>query len=284
MGAHSYAAGSYRGLAGRKVGLLSRRRGFTLIELLVVIGIIAVLAAIVIPVYARAQERARQGVCISNMHSIIVAMKMYQQDYKGYPPEYDPVTGWGGVTALFAQDYLTNAQSLRCPDDQTELKDYMTLYASLDDLYDLGFTGPTISDPSNPNYGEAWDLAADGGRYYREHYSSYNCAPAVDPAAQTGAATADFLLFNAYGYDIEGLSHLSTADATEPSRTYPPASGRFAGLSNRWAPDETIVTHCPFHRDYFGGQARWQDIVVRVGGDAGLMGTANYDWINQPPK
>ncbi len=59
----------------------ARTRGFTLIELLVVIAIIAILAAILFPVFAQARETARGSVCRSNMKQIGSAMMMYSQDY-----------------------------------------------------------------------------------------------------------------------------------------------------------------------------------------------------------
>src|SRR5690348_5261654 len=56
------------------------RRGFTLMELLVVIGLIAMLAAFLFPVFAQAREKARQCRCINNLRQIAVAMLMYDQD------------------------------------------------------------------------------------------------------------------------------------------------------------------------------------------------------------
>jgi len=57
------------------------RKGFTLIELLVVIAIIAILAAILFPVFARAREKARSSSCLSNTKQIVLAILMYAQDY-----------------------------------------------------------------------------------------------------------------------------------------------------------------------------------------------------------
>jgi len=59
----------------------SRNRGFTLIELLVVIAIIAILAAILFPVFARAREKARQTSCLSNLKQLALAMISYVNDY-----------------------------------------------------------------------------------------------------------------------------------------------------------------------------------------------------------
>jgi prepilin-type N-terminal cleavage/methylation domain-containing protein/prepilin-type processing-associated H-X9-DG protein len=60
---------------------MNKKHAFTLIELLVVIAIIAILAAILFPVFAQAREKARQAVCMSNMKQIGIAYAMYSQDY-----------------------------------------------------------------------------------------------------------------------------------------------------------------------------------------------------------
>jgi prepilin-type N-terminal cleavage/methylation domain-containing protein/prepilin-type processing-associated H-X9-DG protein len=68
---------------------MKKQRAFTLIELLVVIAIIAILAAILFPVFARAREKARQTSCLSNLKQLSLAMLMYAQDYdETWPPAY----------------------------------------------------------------------------------------------------------------------------------------------------------------------------------------------------
>ncbi|MCS7301624.1 MAG: DUF1559 domain-containing protein, partial [Fimbriimonadales bacterium] len=62
------------------------RKGFTLIELLVVIAIIAILAAILFPVFARAREKGRQTTCLSNLRQLGMAFVAYRADFEGVNP------------------------------------------------------------------------------------------------------------------------------------------------------------------------------------------------------
>ncbi|MCW5934328.1 MAG: DUF1559 domain-containing protein [Fimbriimonadia bacterium] len=76
-----------------------KRRGFTLIELLVVIAIIAILAAILFPVFAQAREKARQTQCLSNQKQIAPAVMMYLNDYD----EFFPQSQYGGGSTNIPQ-------------------------------------------------------------------------------------------------------------------------------------------------------------------------------------
>lgn len=90
-----------------------RAYGFTLIELLIVISIIAILAAILFPVFARARENARRASCASNEKQLALALRMYIQDYDDYFPFYD--TGDGTMWTYTTYPYHKNFQLIRCP-------------------------------------------------------------------------------------------------------------------------------------------------------------------------
>ena len=89
-----------------------RTNAFTLIELLVVIAIIAILAAILFPVFARARENARRSSCVSNMKQIALGIFQYTQDYdEKMPPRGNAAGGWRMLT----QPYLKSTQIFSCP-------------------------------------------------------------------------------------------------------------------------------------------------------------------------
>jgi len=99
------------------------KRGFTLIELLVVIAIIAILAAILFPVFAKVREKARQTTCLSNEKQIGPAFAQYTQDYdEKWPAGVTTATG-GGVAgngwAGLVYGYIKSAGVFHCPDDTT---------------------------------------------------------------------------------------------------------------------------------------------------------------------
>ncbi|MBM3473426.1 MAG: DUF1559 domain-containing protein [Armatimonadetes bacterium] len=104
-----------------------RKSGFTLIELLVVIAIIAILAAILFPVFARAREKARQTSCLSNLKQVTLATLMYAQDYDELGPDYGwyNITGVGWATWMeMTNPYVKNSQLFICPSAPTSPASY----------------------------------------------------------------------------------------------------------------------------------------------------------------
>lgn len=102
----------------------SRRRGFTLIELLVVIAIIAILAAILFPVFAQAREKARTISCVSNGKQMGLGFMMYAQDYDEMLPRvwtasFGP-TGGARDWKDDIQPYVKNRDVMKCPSRQQQ--------------------------------------------------------------------------------------------------------------------------------------------------------------------
>jgi prepilin-type N-terminal cleavage/methylation domain-containing protein/prepilin-type processing-associated H-X9-DG protein len=101
------------------------KRGFTLIELLVVIAIIAILAAILFPVFAKAREKARQSSCLSNHKQLVLGFLQYVQDYDEVFPQagnlaHDLAVWPNGTTGANywitrIYPYVKNAQVYNCP-------------------------------------------------------------------------------------------------------------------------------------------------------------------------
>ncbi len=124
------------------------RRGFTLIELLVVIAIIAILAAILFPVFARARDRARSASCSSNMRQIGIAAMMYAQDYDEMMPavyhyyEGDSNTRYMGYYDAF-EPYTMNEQIYICPSGRYTYEYWRVRGGGLP--YDEGFWGDVMT-------------------------------------------------------------------------------------------------------------------------------------------
>jgi prepilin-type N-terminal cleavage/methylation domain-containing protein/prepilin-type processing-associated H-X9-DG protein len=190
---------------------MSTRRqaaGFTLIELLVVIAIIAILAAILFPVFAQAREKARQTACLSNMRQMGTATMMYVQDCDEtfFPPT------WGHRHWLFLlQPYIKGY-----PSNFTVPKG--NIYACPSDKDGIQY----ISSPPQitPEPAKSWGLVLDSqGRY--PYWASYAINEHVTdewPALASYDAPADtFLYLENNDSDSEGdeLSDASRASCTE---------------------------------------------------------------------
>jgi prepilin-type N-terminal cleavage/methylation domain-containing protein/prepilin-type processing-associated H-X9-DG protein len=137
---------------------MNRQRGFTLIELLVVIAIIAILAAILFPVFAQAREKARAISCLSNTKQIGLALQMYIQDYDEHvcfnndgnwytlPDGYSYINTW----ETLIQPYIKNYAVYVCPSASVNTG----LYAG----YDFSPASPWSSGPNKGSIQAAFTL------------------------------------------------------------------------------------------------------------------------------
>ncbi len=127
-----------------------RRSGFTLIELLVVIAIIAILAAMLFPVFARARESARKIQCLSNVKNIAIAVQMYLTDYDRMPPGQNDqafqaafdswadddgckYAGWSHPYLrwqVILDEYVKNRDVWRCPSQKLSLSSVTNIIPS----------------------------------------------------------------------------------------------------------------------------------------------------------
>jgi prepilin-type N-terminal cleavage/methylation domain-containing protein/prepilin-type processing-associated H-X9-DG protein len=175
------------------------RRGFTLIELLVVIAIIAILAAILFPVFARAREAARATSCRSNLRQIGTAMRMYGQDYDELLTPcfiyYDPANTVLAWYPDYLNPYVKNAAVWTCPSGpKTQFTDWLRTWL------------PAGNGPGFRNLYYSYG-ANDGGRGMPGGFSPTSEAEVQKPAERIALVDANTIEIWQFADTCNGASH-----------------------------------------------------------------------------
>ena len=141
--------------------LSKTRSAFTLIELLVVIAIIAILAAILFPVFARARENARRASCSSNLRQIGLGIMQYTQDYDERFPQTVQTVDMGLGWVQLINPYIKSYQLFQCPSEPTT----GTTWTDSSQAYYAGYVPPpaTISNDQTDYFYNKFAGAAAGG-------------------------------------------------------------------------------------------------------------------------
>jgi prepilin-type N-terminal cleavage/methylation domain-containing protein/prepilin-type processing-associated H-X9-DG protein len=206
----------------------SQPRGFTLIELLVVIAIIAILAAILFPVFAKAREKARQITCASNEKQLGIGFMQYTQDYdETFPASggaYYNSCGWG----VGIYPYVKSTGVYKCPDDPTSA------------------TAPNVP----VSYAYNWSLMN-----IVQTTGNYAVYPGAQNIAGLNAPSSTVLLFECQGVSFNPTT--TASNDTSPTGPMDPGfwGGRFANNSGQYATGSdpmkavNVISSGPVHTD-----------------------------------
>jgi prepilin-type N-terminal cleavage/methylation domain-containing protein/prepilin-type processing-associated H-X9-DG protein len=232
------------------------RPGFTLIELLVVIAIIAILAAILFPVFAQAREKARQATCQSNLRQIGMGSQMYIEDYD---ERVMPVASggqkagayaywwayWDGVkydgTLGLLQPYMKNSQIQACPSfrNTAQMKYGSTGYA-----YNADYLSPYARTTS--------------GGFVQDSNGNFvtlgvSLAEIQEPARTVEMADSAHIIISSGAPVVEANTYLET-----PTDNYPTFHARHNGVGNALWLDGHVKAHGAVYRTgKFGFQSKY---------------------------
>jgi type II secretory pathway pseudopilin PulG len=196
---------------------MGKRHAFTVLQVVIVMGIMMALAAVTVPVFSRARQSSRRARCASNLQQIYLAVRQYYQDSSRYPSSMAPLLPEQANIVVVASGARPTATTHGGGEET--VTGHFGYIRSLD----------VITCPNDDNE-------------YNVPHSSYDTSS--DPVSS---------VWNYLGYDNRGtVPATRTFDAqllVKPREAWDPVSNPVKlSLSNRFAPEKTVVTHCRYHR------------------------------------
>jgi type II secretory pathway pseudopilin PulG len=183
-----------------------------MVELLTVIAVIAILAAIIFPVFSVVRRNVHKAQCTSNLHSLAQAIKLYKDDYRAYPDAlYGYLIEGGGERTFLYPQYIRDKSGFRCPVNPHQL------------------SNPEPRPGIHGTFGIPMTIDATGARVAYPIWDSYD-GSLVPHNAPTSPYVVHYLKKWTPGL----------VGATDEPRQ----------LIYRTPPDNTVVTWCTYHRDY----------------------------------
>jgi prepilin-type N-terminal cleavage/methylation domain-containing protein/prepilin-type processing-associated H-X9-DG protein len=204
------------------------KKGFTLIELLVVIAIIAILAAILFPVFAQAREKARAITCVSNEKQMGLAILQYIQDNDEQYPFLQYYYMGTGTVGLYAIDWTDAIYPYVKNGNAAKSTGNVVIHNGLGGVWSC----PSFPIANSNEYGINWELARDGGGTYEAvHDTAYSVQTVNDSSV---GSPADTLLVgehgNAAGYGPNTSFNTAYIDPSESNWT---ATGSLAPVNGQ---------------------------------------------------
>jgi prepilin-type N-terminal cleavage/methylation domain-containing protein len=288
-GTHTHVLQSVeRGESERK--LMTRKSGFTLIELLVVIAIIAILAAIIFPVFARAKEGAYRGSDITNLNSIRTALQLYRADQGAYPPQllgyvttYMSGPNMGQVVPANAYTGALFPRRIDAIKTLNPAYDHASMTDTTTAVWPNADPRPTGSAPIVDNNGDGNIDGADDFVDARQQYiPTSGFYMGVSPYVTANAANAA-QFYKVSGFEAAEVKDLSSATKTRTELRYTlfwTSWGLLDGgnanddprqLGYTDPPESTVVTWDSYFRDYTAAgipEIGRKEIILFLGGAA----------------
>ena len=232
-----------------------RRRGFTLIELLVVIAIIAILAAILFPVFARARAKAQQNNCLSNVKELTLSTLMYCSDYDDYYPiAYYAGNGLYQEWAGEIYQYVRNTQIYACPAGST-----------LPTYNPAAYYGGPPNGPAPNVYGDYMENTCMGG----DGPNGPGCNVSQWPSLKQAAVLRPAEIVLVKAMQSPGWFYNGNPDTAAPYLTAGQDPTQNASYNPSWRSPGTENSHQGGGNvGYCDGHARWVQASVLFASDA----------------